>query len=101
MVGGTSAGVVKYYPPHTNDAPTVFINIAGVKELRNICSDASSVTFGASVTISEVIDKLSKLPGQQICRFGFFGFDLWQVKAETIVEHIIIDEGEVDKFSAK
>jgi calreticulin len=35
--------------------------------------------------------------------FGFIGFDLWQVKAETIFDNIIItdDEAEADNFAAK
>merc|ERR1712070_286735 len=35
--------------------------------------------------------------------FGFIGFDLWQVKAETIFDNIIItdDKAEADKFAAK
>merc|ERR1712153_261728 len=34
--------------------------------------------------------------------FGFIGFDLWQVKAETIFDNVIItdDVAEADKFSA-
>merc|ERR1712118_242109 len=35
--------------------------------------------------------------------FGFIGFDLWQVKAETIFDNIIItdDVAEADAFAAK
>merc|ERR1711948_49171 len=35
--------------------------------------------------------------------FGFIGFDLWQVKAETIFDNIIItdDAAEADKFAEK
>merc|ERR1712125_219198 len=35
--------------------------------------------------------------------FGFIGFDLWQVKAETIFDNIIItdDVAEADNFAAK
>merc|ERR1712228_656351 len=35
--------------------------------------------------------------------FGFIGFHLWQVKAETIFDNIIItdDKAEADKFAAK
>merc|ERR1712076_155806 len=35
--------------------------------------------------------------------FGFIGFDLWQVKAETIFDNIIItdDKAEADKAAAK
>merc|ERR1712187_1026173 len=35
--------------------------------------------------------------------FGFIGFDLWQVKAETIFDNIIItdDKAEADKFAEK
>merc|ERR1711939_633189 len=35
--------------------------------------------------------------------FGFIGFDLWQVKAETIFDNIIItdDVAEADSFAAK
>merc|ERR1712224_255428 len=35
--------------------------------------------------------------------FGFIGFDLWQVKAETIFDNIIItdDKAEADTFAAK
>merc|ERR1712170_28180 len=35
--------------------------------------------------------------------FGFIGFDLWQVKAETIFDNIIItdDAAEADNFAAK
>merc|ERR1739848_289127 len=35
--------------------------------------------------------------------FGFIGFDLWQMKAETIFDNIIItdDKAEADKFAAK
>merc|ERR1712032_1134155 len=35
--------------------------------------------------------------------FGFIGFDLWQVKAETIFDNIIItdDAAEADAFAAK
>merc|ERR1712147_321553 len=35
--------------------------------------------------------------------FGFIGFDLWQVKAETIFDNIIItdDVAEADTFAAK
>merc|ERR1712137_1345848 len=35
--------------------------------------------------------------------FGFIGFDLWQVKSETIFDNIIItdDSAEADKFAAK
>merc|ERR1712178_422353 len=34
--------------------------------------------------------------------FGFIGFDLWQVKAETIFDNVIItdDKAEADKFAA-
>jgi len=35
--------------------------------------------------------------------FGFIGFDLWQVKAETIFDNVIItdDVAEADNFAAK
>merc|ERR1712118_216830 len=35
--------------------------------------------------------------------FGFIGFDLWQVKAETIFDNVIItdDKAEADAFAAK
>merc|ERR1712107_847657 len=35
--------------------------------------------------------------------FGFIGFDLWQVKAETIFDNVIItdDVAEADSFAAK
>merc|ERR1711998_62271 len=35
--------------------------------------------------------------------FGFIGFDLWQVKAETIFDNVIItdDAAEADTFAAK
>merc|ERR1712169_3192 len=35
--------------------------------------------------------------------FGFIGFDLWQVKAETIFDNVIItdDVSEADNFAAK
>merc|ERR1712014_398130 len=35
--------------------------------------------------------------------FGFIGFDLWQVKAETIFDNVIItdDAAEADKFAEK
>jgi len=35
--------------------------------------------------------------------FGFIGFDLWQVKAGTFIDNLIItdDEAEADKFAAK
>merc|ERR1712070_841478 len=35
-------------------------------------------------------------------KFGFIGFDLWQVKAETIFDNIIItdDAAEADEFAA-
>merc|ERR1712203_3779 len=35
--------------------------------------------------------------------FGFLGFDLWQVKAGTIFDNIIVtdDKGEADKFAKK
>merc|ERR1712010_433960 len=35
--------------------------------------------------------------------FGFIGFDLWQVKAETIFDNVIItdDVAEADAFAAK
>merc|ERR1712050_758527 len=39
----------------------------------------------------------------KFAEFGFIGFDLWQVKAETIFDNIIItdDKAEADKFAAK
>merc|ERR1711985_75638 len=35
--------------------------------------------------------------------FGFLGFDLWQVKGETIFDNVIVtdDVAEADKFAAK
>merc|ERR1719284_2316556 len=39
----------------------------------------------------------------KFAEFGFIGFDLWQVKAETIFDNIIItdDVAEADSFAAK
>merc|ERR1712072_1446204 len=39
----------------------------------------------------------------KFAEFGFIGFDLWQVKAETIFDNIIItdDVAEADAFAAK
>merc|ERR1712227_440368 len=39
----------------------------------------------------------------KFAEFGFIGFDLWQVKAETIFDNIIItdDLAEADAFAAK
>merc|ERR1712178_397069 len=39
----------------------------------------------------------------KFAEFGFIGFDLWQVKAETIFDNIIItdDAAEADSFAAK
>merc|ERR1712107_756674 len=39
----------------------------------------------------------------KFAEFGFIGFDLWQVKAETTFDNIIItdDKAEADKFAAK
>merc|ERR1712046_505372 len=39
----------------------------------------------------------------KFAEFGFIGFDLWQVKAETIFDNIIItdDVAEADKFAGK
>lgn len=69
VVGNTSTGVVKYYPQHANDNPMVYINIARVADLRAISVDGSSATFGAAVTLSEVIDHLDtlsdRIPGFQ------------------------------------
>merc|ERR1719197_418602 len=39
----------------------------------------------------------------KFAEFGFIGFDLWQVKAETIFDNVIItdDVAEADSFAAK
>merc|ERR1712178_64734 len=58
VVGNTSTGVVKYYPQYKNDQPDVFINIGGVAPLHEITTDDSSITFGATVTLSEMLQRL-------------------------------------------
>lgn len=62
VVGNTSTGVIKYYPPDPNDDPTVFINIAQLAELTAIdTSNTASVTFGAAVTIADVLKTMEGL----------------------------------------
>eukprot|EP00930_Biecheleria_cincta_P068850 TRINITY_DN56680_c0_g1_i1.p1 TRINITY_DN56680_c0_g1~~TRINITY_DN56680_c0_g1_i1.p1 ORF type:complete len:1302 (-),score=213.26 TRINITY_DN56680_c0_g1_i1:12-3371(-) len=61
VVGNTSQGVVKYYPSHPNDHPTVYINISCVPELKLVCTSENSVAFGAAVTLTNMIKKLEEL----------------------------------------
>lgn len=48
--GNTSTGVVKYYPFHRNDEPTVFINLQPLGSLSLLCATAVSA-FSAEVTV--------------------------------------------------
>eukprot|EP00439_Symbiodinium_sp_Y106_P030415 s102_g3.t1 len=63
VVGNTSTGVIKYYPPHPNDHPTVFINVQtlalwrrNVGEMKAIEHSATSLTLGAACTLSTMIE---------------------------------------------
>lgn len=63
-VGGTSAGVVKYYSGFGSEAtqPQVYVNLRRVPELNVISStESSGVAFGASVSLSTIIDTLTSL----------------------------------------
>lgn len=61
-VGGTSAGIVKYYSGFGSEAtqPQVYINLRRVPEINGISSgDSSGVAFGASVSLSNMITTLA------------------------------------------
>ncbi|CAE7835520.1 AAO2 [Symbiodinium sp. CCMP2592] len=60
VVGNTSTGVIKYYPPHPNDHPTVFINVQNVGEMKAIEHSATSLTLGAACTLSTMIEEIDK-----------------------------------------
>ena len=67
IVGGTSAGVVKYYSGFGSEAtqPQVYINLRRVPELNGISSaDSSGVAFGASVSLSTIIATLASLSSE-------------------------------------
>lgn len=63
-VGGTSAGVIKYYSGVDSEAtmPQVYINLRRVPELNTISQvDPSGVAFGASISLSTMIATLESL----------------------------------------
>jgi len=61
VVGNTSKGVVKYYSPQNSDKPSMFCDISRIPELLNINTDSSGITFGAAVTLTNMISSLEKL----------------------------------------
>ena len=61
VCGNTSKGVVKYYAPTKSDRPQIYCDISRISDLLNISMDSSSITFGASVTLSNVISSLENL----------------------------------------
>jgi len=61
VCGNTSIGVTKYFAPHPGDDPEVFINIANIPRLTQITSSSDAVSFGASVTLSQLILTLENM----------------------------------------
>ncbi|CAE8611980.1 unnamed protein product [Polarella glacialis] len=61
VVGSTSTGVVKYYPPHESDKPQVFIDINNVPDLHTVESGKSALTIGAASSLSVLIANLEAL----------------------------------------
>ena len=58
-VGNTSIGVIRQYdPPHPNDSPKVYIDVAAIPELNETTMTDGGLVIGASVTIARLINAL-------------------------------------------
>eukprot|EP00462_Mataza_sp_D1_P006273 CAMPEP_0175123580 /NCGR_PEP_ID=MMETSP0087-20121206/2322_1 /TAXON_ID=136419 /ORGANISM="Unknown Unknown, Strain D1" /LENGTH=1330 /DNA_ID=CAMNT_0016405287 /DNA_START=389 /DNA_END=4381 /DNA_ORIENTATION=- len=58
VVGNTSVGVIKYYPPVAGDDPQVFIDVTRVVSLKSVQETSSSLEVGAAVTITDLVNAL-------------------------------------------